>query len=246
MMSQARADLEANLKDVRRRMALAAARVGRDSSEIKLVAVTKGRSAADIRAVYEMGLNVFGENRVQEGRDKIDELSDLAGVTWHMIGHMQSRKAKDVVGAFQLIHSVDRLRIAKKLDGYARQDGLRQAVLIECNVSGESSKGGWPMDSESEWESRLPEFESLVAMPNLKVRGLMTMAPWTEDRALLETVFGRLRKLSHYLAERLPGQHWAELSMGMTDDFEVAIEQGATMIRLGRAIFGQTDGIRQG
>lgn len=245
MMSQVRSDLETNLGEVRRRIAAAAARVGRDSSDVKLVAVTKGRSADDIRAAYGMGLTVFGENRVQEARDKIDELSDLVDVTWHMIGHIQSRKVKDAVGGFRLIHSVDRLRIAKKLDGRARQAGLRQAVLIECNVSGESSKGGWPMESESEWESSLPEFESLVAMPNLEVRGLMTMAPWTKDRALLQTVFGRLRMLSQYLAEKIPGQHWAELSMGMTDDFEVAIEQGATMIRLGRAIFGRRDSLPQ-
>jgi len=245
-MSQVESDLKTNLEEVRRRIALAAARVGRDPDDIKLVAVTKGRSADEVRAAYEKGLSVFGENRVQEGRAKIDELSDLHGVSWHMIGHIQSRKARDVVGAFQLVHSVDRLRIARKLDGYAGQSGLRQPVLIECNASGESSKGGWPIDNESEWESRLPEFESLLGLPNLEVRGLMTMAPWTKDRAVLEAVFGRLRRLSHFLAERLPSQPWAELSMGMTDDFEVAIEQGATMIRLGRAIFGDRESVSQG
>jgi pyridoxal phosphate enzyme (YggS family) len=244
-MSQVRSDLETNLEDVRKRMASAAARVGRDPDDVKLVAVTKGRSVDEVRAAYEKGLNVFGENRVQEGRAKIDELSDLPGVTWHMIGHIQSRKARDVVGAFQLVHSVDRLRIARKLDGDAGKNGLRQPVLIECNVSGESSKGGWPMDSESQWESRLPEFESLIALPNLEVRGLMTMAPWTKDRAVLEGVFGRLRRLSQFLADRLPSQPWSELSMGMTDDFEIAIEQGATMIRLGRAIFGDRESVSQ-
>ncbi len=236
-----RAHLEANLEDVRRRMTQSAERASRDPREIKLVAVTKGRSADVVRAAYDAGLKLFGENRVLEGQDKIHELSDLEAVTWHMIGHIQSRKARDVVGAFQLIHSVDRPRIAKKLDECAGEAGVRQAVLIECNVSGEESKGGWEMASEIEWESKLPEFKSVATLPNLEVRGLMTMAPWTRDELLLGEVFGRLRRLSLFLKDRLPGSHWAELSMGMTDDFEVAIEHGATMVRLGRALFGEMD-----
>lgn len=236
-MSRTSGTIEANLRDVRRRMRQAAERSGRDPSQIQLVAVTKGRSANEVRAASAAGLSVFGENRVDEGRMKIDELSALVGVTWHMIGHIQSRKARDVVGAFSLIHSVDRLKIAERLDAFAGQAGIRQAVLAECNVSGEASKGGWPMHLEDEWEGRLPEFEKLGRLENLDVQGLMTMAPWTADRSVLSDVFGRLRRLSRFLADHLPGNRWDELSMGMSDDFEIAIEQGATMIRLGRAIF---------
>ncbi len=221
-------------------MAQAALRAGRDPREIQLVAVTKGRSADEVRTAHALGLTLFGENRVQEGLAKIGLLSDLEGATWHMIGHIQSRKAADVVGAFRLVHSVDRPKIAGKLDSFAGEAGVRQAVLVECNVSGEDSKGGWRMQHEAEWEVRLPEFERLTSLPNFEIRGLMTMAPWTDDRSVPATIFGRLRKLSRFLADRLPGSHWTELSMGMTDDFEVAIEQGATIVRLGRAIFGET------
>jgi pyridoxal phosphate enzyme (YggS family) len=233
--------LERNLEIVRRRIVQAAERVGRDPETIELVAVTKGRPCEAVRAAYGLGLRAFGENRVEEGRDKIDSLCDLADVKWHMIGHIQSRKAKDAIGPFALIHSVDRVRIARKLDGVAGDIGVRQAVLVECNVSGEEAKGGWRMEREDEWVSRLAEFRSLAELPNLEVRGLMTMAPWTEDRAVLKAAFERLRRLAELLRDRIPGTQWNELSMGMTDDFEVAIEQGATMIRLGRALFGEVD-----
>lgn len=233
--------IEENLSDVRHRMSLAAERAGRDPSEVKLVAVTKGRSPVEVRAAHELGLHAFGENRVQEALSKMGDLADLKSVDWHMIGHIQSRKARDVAGVFSLVHSVDRFRIATKLDACAGEKATRQTVLIECNVSGEASKGGWPMERRETWEARLADFRKVAELPNLEVRGLMTMAPWTDDRAVLEQVFGRLRRLSRYLSERLPIAHWSELSMGMTDDFEVAIEQGATMIRVGRAIFGEME-----
>jgi uncharacterized pyridoxal phosphate-containing UPF0001 family protein len=200
------ADLEANLASVRRRMREAAVRSGRDWQAVQLVAVTKGRTEDQVRRAYELGLRVFGENRVLEGRRKIDALSDLTDVEWHMIGHVQSRKARDVAGAYKLVHSVDRLRLAKRLDSFARESGVHQ-----------------PM----------------ARMPNLEIRGLMTMAPWSQNVDMLREVFGRLRTLRAFLVDQLPTVEWVELSMGMTDDFEVAIEQGATMIRVGRALFGE-------
>jgi pyridoxal phosphate enzyme (YggS family) len=233
------ADLEANLASVRRRMREAAVRSGRDWQAVQLVAVTKGRTEDQVRRAYELGLRVFGENRVLEGRRKIDALSDLTDVEWHMIGHVQSRKARDVAGAYKLVHSVDRLRLAKRLDSFARESGVHQPILLECNVSGEEAKHGWRLEDETQWDRCLPDFEALARMPNLEIRGLMTMAPWSQNVDMLREVFGRLRTLRAFLVDQLPTVEWVELSMGMTDDFEVAIEQGATMIRVGRALFGE-------
>jgi pyridoxal phosphate enzyme (YggS family) len=164
-----------------------------------------------------------------------------------MIGHVQSRKARDVPGAFVLVHSVDRWKIAQAFDRHAAAAGLRLPVLLECNVSGEATKEGWAFSDPGRWDEMLTSIEGVCALPRLEVLGLMTMAPWTDQPETVRPVFARLRELREFLAARLPGQ-WSELSMGMTDDFEVAIEEGATIVRIGRAIFGErvgnTAGIR--
>ncbi|MGD2251852.1 MAG: YggS family pyridoxal phosphate-dependent enzyme [Anaerolineales bacterium] len=237
-MTTERKRIEANLALVGARIAQAAARAGRDSDAVQLIVVSKGRSAKAIQAAYQAGVREIGENRVEEALPKQDQLANLEDLHWHMVGHIQSRKAKLVAPNFDWVHSVDRLKIARMLDHQAHELGRRLSVLIECNVSGEESKSGWAMHDKALWGQALPEFKELAKLANLEVCGLMTMAPWTADEQLLRSVFGRLRDLREYLRERLPGQ-WRELSMGMSDDFELAVEEGATMVRIGRAIFGE-------
>ncbi len=229
--------IERNLAQVRERIAQAAARAGRDPESIRLVAVTKGQPLDVVRAALELGLRDLGENRVEEALPKIQALGPEAPVRWHMIGHLQSRKAPKVPGYFTMVHSVDREKIALRLDRFAGQRGLRLPVLMECNVSGEATKYGWPAWQRAQWPALLPALRRILELPNLEVQGLMTMAPWVDDEAVLRRVFGTLRELQLFLQERLPGP-WRELSMGMSDDYPVAVEEGATILRIGRAIFG--------
>jgi len=232
-------ELEANLRSVQERIAAAAARAGRDLGEITLVAVTKMEPPDVIMAAYELGLRHFGENRLEEAQEKVAELP--GDVVWHMIGHIQSRKARDVVPLFRWIHSVDRLKIARRLDRYATDLAEPLPVLLECNISGEESKYGFAADrwakDQAQRQALWAAVEGMVGLPHLRVEGLMTMAPIVEDAEQTRPVFRRLRRLRDELAEAFPGAGWHHLSMGMTDDFEVAIEEGATMVRVGRAIF---------
>ncbi|OGO13627.1 MAG: YggS family pyridoxal phosphate enzyme [Chloroflexi bacterium RBG_13_68_17] len=229
-----------NLTEVHERIAAAARHAARDPQAVRLVVVTKGRSADEIRAVYMAGARAFGENRVEEGLPKIAALRDLVEVGWHMIGHVQSRKARQVAPAFAWMHSVDRLKIARLLDQAVVTAAVRLKVFLECNVSGEESKTGWLLADRSRWEAVLPEFEQIARLPGLDVRGLMTMAPWTPRMEQARPVFATLRELQSFVCTRL-GVGWSELSMGMTDDFEVAVEEGATSVRIGRAVF---EGVR--
>lgn len=237
-MERHAAAIRHNLERVQERIARAARRAGRDPSQILVVAVTKGQAPEIIRLGYAAGLRDFGENRVEEALPKIAALADLEGLRWHMIGHIQSRKARVVPGPFALVHSVDREKIARLLDRHAGEAGKRLPVLLECNVSGEASKEGWRLDDPTTWESAVEAMRAVVALPHLHVQGLMTMAPWITDIEQVRGAFRRLRELRDYLAARLPGE-WGVLSMGMTDDFEVAVEEGATCVRIGRAIFGE-------
>ncbi|MGD2161581.1 MAG: YggS family pyridoxal phosphate-dependent enzyme [Anaerolineales bacterium] len=230
-------DIESNLQNVQRNIMEAAGRAGRDSSEIRLVAITKTHPSDVVRAAYELGLRDFGENRVMEGLEKIHQLKDLNGIRWHMVGHIQSRKASEVPGHFQMVHSVDRIKIAQYLNKHAASSGLKLAVLLECNVSGEESKYGWDLNDRDSWARATDEFRSLFEYEHLDFRGLMTMAPWVEDERIIRNTFTKLRNLRDYLQDTL-NVSWPELSMGMTDDYEIAIEEGATLLRIGRAIFG--------
>jgi pyridoxal phosphate enzyme (YggS family) len=235
-------EIAGRIQRVQEAIATAASRAGR-SDPVLLVAVTKGQSTEYVRAAYAAGLRDFGESRVEEAGPKIDELSDLPNLHWHLIGHVQSRKADRASGKFDLIHSVDRPKIARLLEARAAEVGRRQPILLECNVSGEESKAGWPMSQSEVWGEHLGEIEEVVGFEDLEVRGLMTIAPMTDDKDGVRSVFRRLRQLRDFLAERLSGD-WPELSMGMTDDFELAIEEGATIVRIGRAIFGERSGDR--
>jgi len=209
---------------VQRRIARACERSHRSPEEITLVAVTKGFEASEIRTAFNCGVRNFGENRVQEAEDKIGRLADLKpDITWHMVGHLQSNKAKTAVELFDIIHSVDSVRLAQIL---SRRVEKPLPVLLEVNVSGEATKGGFSV------EEIVAAVGEIRHLPDLNVMGLMTIAPFVTAPEEVRPVFRKLRELGDSL--RL--EH---LSMGMTDDFEVAIEEGATMIRIGRAIFGE-------
>jgi pyridoxal phosphate enzyme (YggS family) len=233
----AESDLRANMDGVRSRIEAAAHRAERSPGAIRIVAVTKGHPPELVRLAYRAGFRDFGENRVDEARAKQAQLTDLTDARWHMVGHVQSRRAKDVVGPFALVHSVDRPKIALSLDHLAYERGLRLPVLLECNISGEASKDGWDVSSGIERADLLASLLAVTRLPSLEVRGLMTMAPWTGDVTLLRHVFGGLVHLRDELSAAGAGA-LPELSMGMTDDFEIAIEEGATMVRIGRALFG--------
>jgi pyridoxal phosphate enzyme (YggS family) len=244
-LAEAGRDVAGNLERVRERIAAAARRAGRSPETIRLVAVTKNQPLDQARLAYALGLREFGENRVEEALPRQAALADLEGIHWHMIGHVQSRKARDVAPAFALVHSVDRIKIARALDERAAEAGRRLPVLLECNLSGEATKEGWPLAERSGWEAIVAPFEAVCSLPHLEVQGLMTMAPWTDRPETARPVFAKLRELQAVLAARIPGR-WAELSMGMTDDFEVAIEEGATIVRIGRAIFGERRAVEAG
>lgn len=241
----ATSDIEGNLARIQERIREAALRSGREPEEITLVAVTKTFSADVVLEAYEAGVRHFGENRAREGISKIAAIEPYvsgSSPTWHMIGHIQSRKARRVVEHYDYVHSVDRLKIARRLNSYADEAGRVLPVLLECNISGEGSKYGFALENwEADQEGRqafLANVEEILSMPGLDVRGLMTMPPYTDDPEEVRPLFASLRTLRDVLRERFPAADWGQLSMGMTSDFEVAIEEGATMVRIGRAIFG--------
>lgn len=228
-------ELQENIRRVRTRIADAARRAGRDPAEITLVAVTKTVPAHRVRIARELGVTDFGENRVQEAMEKIPLVFPemTADVHWHMIGHLQRNKVRHAVPLFDLIHSVDSVRLAREIDKRAGQLGRRMPVLIEVNIAGEASKYGFPPETVAD---AIPQMADL---PHVVIQGLMTIAPITEDPAEVRPYFRQLRELRDRLAEQFPDIDWRHLSMGMTDDFEVAVEEGATLVRIGRAIFGE-------
>lgn len=231
--------LAENIARVRARIAAAARRAGRDPAEVTLVAVTKTFSAEIVKAAADLGLMDFGENRIEEARPKIAAVH-RADVRWHMIGHVQSRKAKDVVEAgFVLVHSVDSLKLAERLSRLAGERGRAQPILLECNVSGEAAKSGFAASQAAGGEALWEAFGRILALPGVRVRGLMTMAPLGTDHETARPFFRRLRALREEARMRWPEADWSELSMGMTDDFEGAIAEGATLVRVGRALFGE-------
>jgi PLP dependent protein len=225
-----------NIAAVRERIVVAARRAGRSRADIALMAVTKTHSPERIREAYTAGLRLFGENRVQEFAAKAGALADLAGVEWHMIGHLQTNKAGKVVELFNAVDSVDSARLAEKLDAAAQNMGKKLALLIEVNVGGEAAKSGVAPDSRELEELLLaaPGFEAL------EFRGLMTVPPFSDDTERARPFFRQLRQLRDAIAARnLPAIRMDVLSMGMSHDFEIAIEEGSTCVRVGTAIFGE-------
>ena len=222
-------DIAANLNDVRQRISAACARSGRQAASVTLVTVSKGHPAEVVRAAAELGLGVFGENRVQEARAKIGLCPGR--LRWHLIGHLQSNKCRDAVHFFEMIQSVDSLTLAREINKWAEKSAKTMPALIEVNVAGESSKFGYAP------ERVLAELKELNALPKMELHGLMTVAPFTQDAEKVRPVFRRLRELKGQCEDVL-GAPLPHLSMGMSGDFEVAVEEGATMIRLGSAVLG--------
>ena len=244
-MAALEATIGADLSQVLRRIESACTRSGRSPDEVTLVAVTKTRTTDEIVAAHRQGARHFGENRVEELAEKLPELVEALAAdppTWHMIGHVQSRKARLVVETSDLVHSVDSLRLARRLGRFAGEAGTRLPVLLEINISGEAAKDGFVASKvfadPDAMERLVGELSPLSSLQYLDVRGLMTMAPIVAEPEEARPYFAGLFKLRQALRERAPFSGWDELSMGMTDDFEVAIEEGATLVRVGRAIFG--------
>jgi pyridoxal phosphate enzyme (YggS family) len=224
-----------NVARVRERMERAAKKSGRTGDAIALMAVSKTIAPERIREAYQSGLRLFGENRVQEFSDKADFIADLHGAEWHLIGHLQSNKAARAAEVFQAVDSVDSLRLAEKLNASAEKLKKRLSVLIEVNVGGEQAKSGVaPISNEMEGILR-----AASRLTSLEVRGLMTVPPFGQSPADARPYFRMLCELRDEIARRkLPGIAMNELSMGMSHDFEVAIEEGSTCVRIGTAIFG--------
>jgi pyridoxal phosphate enzyme (YggS family) len=235
-----------NIANVRAQIVAAAERVGRHADEVTLVAVSKTKPLEMIQAAYRAGLRDFGENRVQEVLTKQEAFSP-SDLHWHMIGHVQTNKVKKAFSRFSYIHSIDSLHVAQALqlaaerrlaEGAEHEEqierlSVRQPILLQVNIAGEASKEGMSPDE-------VPALaRQIAALSHLEIRGLMTIAPLVSDPEQVRPVFRRLRELRDTLRQQLPECNWQHLSMGMTDDYPVAIEEGATIVRIGRAIFGE-------
>ncbi len=225
--------IKENVRSLKDEISEAALKAGRKPEEITLVAVSKTFSEDKIMEACEAGLNVFGENRVQEAEAKILNLKDKFNIEWHLVGHLQSNKAKKAVPLFEMIQSIDSLETLKKIDRLAEENQKKQSVLIEINTSGEASKFGIRPE---ETEDFLIKAADLI---NIEISGLMTIGPFTDDTARIRDSFLMLKDLYDKSRERFPEMPFNHLSMGMTGDFKTAIECGSNMIRVGRRIFGQ-------
>lgn len=220
-----------NIAQVRTRIADAARGAGRDPAEVTLVAVSKGFGAERVEQAAQAGLAVFGENRVQEAAEKIPALPD--SLAWHMIGHIQTNKAKQAASLFDCIHSVDSIRLARALARHAADVDRCFPILLQVSVTGKESQFGFRADE------LLAVAHEIAALSQLRVDGLMTIASFTDNEAALRTEFRAMRELRDKLQEQLPDHPCRELSMGMTNDYPIAIEEGATIVRVGRALFGE-------
>ena len=229
--------MNARVAAVEERIAAAARRAGREAAGVTLVAVSKTCGPEAVVDAIRAGLRVFGENRTEEAGPKSAAVAALVAPAeppaWHMVGHVQSRKAAEVISWASMVHSVDSVKLAVRLSRLCAEAGRELEILLEVNVSGEASKYGFMPAQLSEAVAQIGE------LPALHLRGLMTVAPIVPEPELARPVFARLRQLRDELAQRHPAQDLIHLSMGMTDDFEVAVEEGATLVRIGRAIFGE-------
>lgn len=220
------------------RVTTSAIHCGRSEHSVKLLVVTKGQPAEKMARVYAAGARLFGENYPEETAQKLEALRSLPDIEFHMIGHLQSRKAKIISSEFQFMHSIDRVSIAEKLNRELKISGKKLPVLLEMNVSGEDSKNGFPAWDETAWADLLPAINEIASYGSLVISGLMTMPPLSLDRETVRPYFKKLRDLRDYFAVQYPSQTWSELSMGTSGDFETAIQEGATYIRVGTAIMG--------
>ena len=205
-------------------------------NEVRIVAVTKGHPAAAVRGAVAVGLRDVGENRVAELESKIDELGRDAA-TWHLIGHLQRNKVRKAVPLFDVVHSIDSLRLAGELSDEATRSGSKVRGFVQVNASGEEAKSG--IDVSRDFAPGIEAVHQICELPSLQIEGIMTMAPFTDDEKVLRSTFARTRKLFDLCAEQISGFDAREVSMGMSNDFEIAVEEGSTMVRLGTILFGE-------
>jgi pyridoxal phosphate enzyme (YggS family) len=227
-----------NLQTVNTRVAEAASRSGRAIESVKIITVTKKKSLEFLLAAYECGVRDFGENYAEEGREKIIALEGHQDIRWHMVGHIQSRKAKIVAENFDLIHSVDSLKIADLLNKACKELEKKLPILFEVNISGEASKSGFPAWQQDQWPKLVETINNVKSFKQLIPNGLMTMSPLFTDPELARNFYQRVLVLREHLISKLPEMNWQELSMGTSNDYQIAIEEGATMVRIGEAIVG--------
>jgi len=225
-----------NLAGVRARIDTAARRAGREPSAITLVAVSKTFSADHVRAAWEAGQRDFGENKVQEAEQKVAATGDLAGVRWHLIGHLQSNKARKAAGPFAVIHSIHSVELLDRVDLAAAEQGTRPAILLQADLAGEATKHGAAEQEIEQLARRALEARAV------RLTGLMLVPPWNENQEVTRPWFVKLRDLrDRLIAAGIPAGALEHLSMGMSHDFEAAVEEGSTMVRVGTAIFGKRD-----
>lgn len=229
-------DFLSNLNSIQERIAAACARTGREPSSVTLLAVSKGQPPEAIRAAADAGLVLFGENKVQEAKAKIPLCSGK--LRWQMIGHLQSNKCRDAVQLFEMIQSVDSLALAQEINKQCDKAAKTMPILLEVNVAGESSKFGYAP------EKILAELNEINALPKIEIHGLMTIAPWTSEPEKVRPFFQKLRELKTE-CEQILGAPLPEMSMGMSGDFEIAIEEGSTLVRIGTALFGPRQGFKK-
>jgi pyridoxal phosphate enzyme (YggS family) len=231
-------ELQHRLEKIKERIKQSAINSGRNLNDVKLIVVTKGKSAAVIKNLVELGVSRIGESYLNEALFKQEILKDYE-IDWHMIGNIQKSKAKQIIYNFNTIHSVDRLSLTKELHDKALQISKKVAIYLELNVSGESTKHGWSIRNDNDYTVFAQDFEKILDMPALFVKGLMTMAPYSINPEDSRPCFRKLKEIRDMLFERFPLENDLGLSMGMSGDFEVAIQEGATILRVGSAIVGE-------
>lgn len=232
------ARIRQNWMAVNEKIQKAADRSGRSLKDIHLIVVTKSQPMEVVRSALEAGISELGENYAEEGVEKINALREFSGVKWHMIGHVQSRKADLVARYFNMLHSLDSLKLAGKLERSLSEVGKILPVLLEFNIGGEQSKSGWTADDQVGWPTLAEELKPLFNFTHLGIRGLMTMPPLGSSMEQSRKYFIHLRNLQSYLKTTFPKIKWNELSMGTSWDYEIAVEEGATLVRVGQAILG--------
>jgi pyridoxal phosphate enzyme (YggS family) len=231
-----------NYQRVLERISKAAKLANRNPDDIRLVVVTKTQPIEVIQAVVDAGASDLGENYVEEAISKIKELENNKGLRWHMIGHVQSRKALIVCENFQYLHSLDSVKLAERLSRFAVDVNKSLPVFLEFNVGGEMSKSGWNIWMEENWENILPDIEKINTLPRINLLGVMTIPPFSADPEASRPYYRRLRKFKDYLSDHFQLYGFNELSMGMSGDFEIAIQEGSTWVRIGQAILGPRTG----
>lgn len=243
-MTETKAELTETIRQrfevVQSNVARSAEKSGRSLSDVLILAVSKRQPVSLIESAYECGLRFFGENYAEEAVEKMQQLAHLPEIHWEMIGHVQSRKSVLVAANFSRVHSLDTLKLARKLDSARKSRGFTRAleVLLELNVSGEASKDGLPAWKKDQWQELLPFISDIQSYDSLRLTGLMTMPPLFDDPEQSRPFFQSLRQVRDYLNQQIEGLELKELSMGTSSDYSVAVEEGATIIRIGQALLG--------